>query len=217
MSNDNKLYVRTPVARAVVAMLNRRDRKFAKEGEAGYFRVAVEFDVENPKHKAFLSQLAEFEANNFAPAQVKSQDFRHAVRPSKRKNEDGDLVTQKGKYLLEIRSYSEVPLFDAQGRAVDSRKVNVGSGSLLALHVSAEPGRKKPGVKFYLNKVQIAKLVEFTPRAQGRVESLDDAYMEEDAFVAGGDVVDEADDLQAEADAAEAPTTSPDLDDDLPF
>jgi len=55
-----------------------------------------------------------------------------------------------------------VALFDAKGHPV-KRKVNLGSGSLVRVNGSMSASQDEPGVAFYMDSVQIIKLVEYQP------------------------------------------------------
>lgn len=70
----------------------------------------------------------------------------------------------------------KVAIFDAKGRPVE-RELDIGSGSIIKIDgaISVFPP-KDPGVAFYLNAVQVIKLVEYKPGASFDAEDDDDAF-----------------------------------------
>lgn len=93
------------------------------------------------------------------------------------KTKDGkSFVTFATKAITPDGKPRKVAIFDAKGRMVE-REINVGSGSIIKIQGSMSIfAPKDPGVTFYLNAVQVIKLVEYKGGASFEAEDDDDAF-----------------------------------------
>ncbi|MCB1971739.1 MAG: hypothetical protein KDG54_15165 [Geminicoccaceae bacterium] len=229
MANSDAVFLNTPPGVLSYAWLNRRDTKYAKNGDEGVFRFTITFDLTQEKSKAFLKYLTEFAAENFPPKAIGRNTFYKTPKEQK----DGDLFgwgfhvdKAENQLILKLSSGFEIPMFDAHGRAI-AQSTPVGSGSVAIVNLKVEPRRTSPGLRIWPQKISIGKLVLFEAGGHDTMPDLSaefgDAVDDGDMFSADeatarpgfeGVDFDAFDDDGQDEDSLHA---AEDLDDDLPF
>lgn len=161
--------------------------------------------------KAMADVVEEYRDENMTPAQIKR--FRSPFG-----SKDGQTwLKAKTKAFNEDGSDRKVPIFDAKGNPVKGN-IRIGNGSVIRLNVAMAPydmtssTEKMAGITFYLNSVQVIRLVKFQSGFDDETAGEDDAF---DASTTEFDAQPDGDeDVGAEA---SGPTKKDDLDDDVPF
>lgn len=138
----------------------------------GDYKVTLTYGLEEAK--PIVAKIKAFAAEVYAPAVLKDKGFRWPWKTSEDKTEVSFL----------LRSKNKPGVFDAKGHPVE-QELRIGGGTTMKANVSfAKTGDKapKPGIKVYLNAVQIINLVEWQ-KAAVFTDASDEA--EGESFVAG--------------------------------
>jgi hypothetical protein len=118
--------------------------------------------LEGAALEATKAEVEEFLVDTYGPKKAKL-----AASPfklTKPKEGSGDkpktFITFRMKAVGKDGDPRNVALYDAKGNPV-KRKVNLGSGSVVKVNGTMSAFKEDPGVAFYMNSVQIIKLVEY--------------------------------------------------------
>lgn len=161
--------------------------------------------------KAMAAVVEDFKDENLSAAQVKRFRSPFATK-------DGQTwIKAKTRAFNEDGTDKVVPIFDAKGNPVKGR-IKVGNGSAIRLNVTMNPydmttadGQKMAGITFYLNSVQVIRLVKFQSGFD------DESEGEEGTFDAGTSEFEDAREPEEARKAASGPVDQADLDDEIPF
>ena len=194
---SEKVKFKSPRGTALYPCLNRSETYKGKETGKYTLKLILTGDaLEQVK-----TQVDEFLLETYGPKKAKT-----AKTPFKlTKPKDGEEAQTYIKFSTNVKTKDgdvrTVPMFDAKGSPV-KRKVNLGSGSVVKVNGTMASFDDEPGVAFYLDAVQVIKLVEY--QSSGGFEAEDD----EDGFSgdefdaedeAEGDDVDETDEAPAKS------------------
>jgi hypothetical protein len=159
MADDRKTF-QSPIGTAHWPSLNRTET-FKGKDTGNY---TLKLILEGAALDATKAEVDEFLVDTYGPKKAKT-----AASPfklTKPKEGSGDspktFITFRMKAVGKDGEPRHVTLYDAKGNAV-MRKVNLGSGSIVKVNGTMSAFKEDPGVAFYMDSVQIIKLVEYPP------------------------------------------------------
>jgi len=124
--------------------------------ETGYLTCKIVFEGE--ALETIKAQVSEFLEETYGPKKAKT------AKSPFRETKDGKVyILFKAKSKTKDGEPRVVPFVDAKAKPVQ-RKVLLGSGSTIKISGSMLPkGDGEPGVSFWMNNIQIIRLVEYKP------------------------------------------------------
>jgi hypothetical protein len=160
MADDRKTF-QSPIGTAHWPSLNRTETYKGKD--TGNY--TLKLILEGAALEQVKAEVDEFLVDTYGPKKAKT-----AASPfklTKPKEGSGDkpetFITFRRKAVGLDGEPRHVALYDTKGNPV-KRKVNLGSGSIVKVNGSMSAAFKdEPGVAFYMDSVQIIKLVEYPP------------------------------------------------------
>lgn len=154
----NKRYVVTPAGEAVYPKVIRPDRP----EYGGDYKISLKLPLE--KARDLVKTIHELANEAYPAGKVKAANFRWPYVVNK----------EEGTVLFKFRTDNKPGLFNVKGE-VEAGDVPLGAGSIVKVSACFTPASEKaknPGIKAYLNGVQIVKLIKFQPGANfGNAES----------------------------------------------
>lgn len=146
------------------------------------YLASVAFDPAEPAWKALMDKVDAFWAENRPKKikQPKSNGFYPEMRKTDETDEDGEAIkVETGRMILAFKTGTKWPdgaptivkTYNAKAKEVALGETKIGNGSIgsiagsFDLYINTAPGSGTvvdAGVTFYLNAIQISKLVEFT-------------------------------------------------------
>lgn len=167
--SDN-IKIKTPRGEAWYPCLNRTNTW--KGADTGKYTCKIVFTGESLEEMKNIINDALVEA--YGPK--KAAAVWTSDKPPIRTKDGKSYVNFSTKATAQDGSPRKVAIWDAKGRSVE-RELNIGSGSTIKIagSMSLFPA-KDPGVAFYLNAVQVIKLVQFTGGASFEAEEDPDAF-----------------------------------------
>jgi hypothetical protein len=185
---DDKRNLTTPWGEALWPSLDREEVIAGKPTG----KLSIKLVLSGPALETMKAEVESFIADTFPAKKAKT-----VVRPFKEK--DGKVFLTFTTYAYEKDDKTKkrrVQLFDAKGNLV-RREVSLGNGSIVRIKTTIEPTeyQGKDYVKFWLNAIQIKKLVEYVPGGGFDAVDDEDGGWTEDEFAsdpdANSDVPDE--------------------------
>lgn len=188
---SEKVKFKSPRGTALYPCLNRSETYQGKPTGKYTLKLILTGDA----LKAVQTQVEEFLLETYGPKKAKL-----AASPFKlTKPKDGEEAQTYIKFSTNCKTKDgddrTVPLFDSKGNAV-KRKVSLGSGSVIKVNGTMTSFDEKPGVAFYLDAVQILKLVEY--QSSGGFEADEEGEFEGDEFDADDTAEDATDEETAD-------------------
>lgn len=159
------------------------------------------------------AEVDEFLVDTYGPKRAKTATSPFKLTKPKEGEQAQTYITFRSKTTTKDGEPRTLPLFDSKGNPIPkAKRPNVGSGSIVSVNGTMQAFKEDVGVAFYMDEVQIIKLVSFTSGEGFEADADDeDGYVADEFDNEDGDEDDEAssEDTAPEKDADEPAPAKP--------